>query len=134
MRSATAKRVKGFETEVAIRGHRLIVDETVDDGGGDMGPRPTELLAASLASCTTITIVMYADRKGWDVGAIETDVKYEPPSVHGSPSFEVNIRIPADLTDDQRERILTIAAKCPVHKTLAAQKVQIRDTLELIEA
>ena len=134
MLSATAKRVKGFETEVAIRGHRLTVDEPVDDGGGDAGPRPTELLAASLATCTTVTIVMYADRKGWDVGAIETDVDFQAPSVHGQPSFEVNIRIPADLTDDQRERILTIAAKCPVHKTLAAQKVKIEDSLELIEA
>jgi putative redox protein len=132
-RSATAKRIKNFETEVQIRGHTLIVDESQDDGGGDAGPRPTEMLAASLASCTAITIVMYADRKGWDVGAIEVDVDYDTPSVHGDPSFEVNIRIPADLTDDQRERILTIAAKCPVHKTLAAQKVKIEDTLELME-
>lgn len=134
MRSVTAKREKGFETKVAIRGHRLIADETVDEGGGDAGPRPTELLAASLATCTTITIVMYADRKGWDVGAIETGVNYETPSVDGGPSFEVNIRIPANLSDDQRERILTIAAKCPVHKTLAAQNVKIEDSLELIEA
>jgi putative redox protein len=134
MRSATAKRVKGFETEVAIRGHRLVADEPVDDGGGDAGPRPTELLAASLASCAAVTIVMYADRKGWDVGAIEVAVDYETPSVDGGPSFDVNIRIPAALTDDQRERILTIAGKCPVHKTLAAQNVKIEDSLELIEA
>jgi putative redox protein len=134
MRSATAKRIKGFETEVAVRGHRLTVDESVDDGGGDAGPRPTEMLAAALASCTTITIVMYADRKGWDVGAIETGVDYRTPSVDGGPSFAVNIRIPAELTDEQRERILVIASKCPVHKTLAAQNVEIEDSLELIEA
>jgi putative redox protein len=134
MRSATAKRIKGFETEVAIRGHRLTADEPVDDGGGDAGPRPTELLAASLASCAAVTIVMYADRKGWDVGAIEVAVDYETPSVEGGPGFEVKIRIPTDLSDDQRERILTIAGKCPVHKTLAAQNVKIEDSLELIEA
>ena len=134
MRNAVARRIKGFETEVEIRGHRLTVDETVDDGGGDAGPRPTELLAASLASCTAITIVMYADRKGWDVGAIEVAVDYRTPTVHGDPSFEVKIRIPAPLTDEQRERILTIASKCPVHKTLAAQSVPINDSLEIMEA
>jgi putative redox protein len=134
MRNATAKRIDGFETEVAIRGHRLTVDENEEDGGKDAGPRPTELLAASLASCTTITVVMYADRKGWDVGAIEVSVDFTPPSVDGGPSFDLTIRIPTDLTDEQRERILVIASKCPVHKTLAAQNVVINDSLELIEA
>ncbi len=134
MRSALARRRKGFETEVEIRGHSLISDNTVDDGGGDAGPRPTELLAAALASCTTMTIVIYTDRKGWDVGAIEVGVDYEPPTVEAPPSFEVRIRIPADLSDEQRERILAIAAKCPVHKTLLAQNVKIEDSLELIEA
>ena len=80
-RSAVARRREGFETEVEIREHRLIVDETVDDGGKDQGPRPTELLAASLASCTTITLVMYADRKGWDVGAVEAAVDYSAGDV-----------------------------------------------------
>ncbi len=94
MRSAVARRRKGFETRGRDPRHRLIADETVDDGGGDAGPRPTELLAAALASCTTITIVMYADRKGWDVGAIEVGVDYEPPTVEAPPSFEVRIKDP----------------------------------------
>ena len=134
MRSALARRRSDFETDVEIRGHRLVVDETVDDGGGDAGPRPTELLAASLASCTAITIIMYAERKGWEVGAIEVGVDYLTPSVDREPSFEVKIRIPTDLSDEQRERILVIASKCPVHKTLLAQDVKIEDDLELIEA
>lgn len=134
MRSATAKRVKGFETEVAIRGHRLTVDEPEDVGGGDAGPRPTELLAAALASCTAITVVMYADRKGWDVGAIEVSADFVAPSVDEGPAFEVRIRVPAVLTDEQRERILVIAAKCPVQKTLMAQDVRVEGSLELIEA
>ena len=134
MRSATARRVDGLETEVEIRGHRLTIDETVDDGGKDLGPRPTELLAASLASCTAVTIVMYADRKGWEVGAIEVGVNFEAPSVDAGPSFETTIRIPAELTDEQRERILVIASKCPVHKTLAAQDVKLEDSLEIMEA
>lgn len=134
MRSATARRVQGFETEVEIRGHRFTIDETVEDGGKDLGPRPTELLAASLASCTAITIVMYADRKEWEVGAIEVAVDYKTPSVDAGPSFDVRISVPAELSDEQRERILVIASKCPVHKTLAAQDVKIEDSLELIEA
>jgi putative redox protein len=134
MRNALARRRQGFETEVEIRGHRLIVDEPTDAGGKDAGPRPTELLAASLASCTTITIVMYADRKGWDVGAVETAVDFTEPSADGGPSFEVKIRIPAELSDEQRERILVIASKCPVHKTLLAQDVKIEDSIEIMEA
>ena len=134
MSNALARRRQGFETEVEVRGHRLIVDEPTDAGGKDAGPRPTELLAASLASCTTITIVMYADRKGWDVGAVETAVDFTEPSADDDPSFEVKIRIPAELSDEQRERILVIASKCPVHKTLAAQDVKIEDSIEIMEA
>jgi uncharacterized OsmC-like protein len=54
--------------------------------------------------------------------------------VDGDPSFEVNVRIPAELSDEQRERILVIASKCPVHKTLAARDVKIEDSLEIMEA
>ena len=63
-RSAVARRRQGYEHEIEIRDHRLIADEPEDEGGDDAGPRPTELLAASLASCTATTIEMYADRKG----------------------------------------------------------------------
>ena len=77
---------------------------------------------------------MYADRKEWEVGAVEVAVDFQTPSVDGGPSFEVKIRIPAPLTDEQRERILAIADKCPVHKTLLAQNVEINNSLELIEA
>jgi putative redox protein len=133
MRNATARRVKGYEHEVEIRSHRFTVDETKDDGGGDAGPRPTELLAASLATCTAITIEMYANRKEWDVGQVEVAVDYETPTADDPPKLAVKIQTPADLTDDQRERILTIAGKCPVHRTLASQDVKIEDSLEMIE-
>lgn len=134
MLSATARRIEGFETEIEIRGHRLVADEPPEDGGKDAGPRPTELLAASLASCAAVTIVMYADRKGWEVGNLEVAVDYRKPSVDEEPGFDVRISIPAELTDEQRERILVIASKCPVHKTLAARDVRVEDSLELIEA
>lgn len=131
MRSATARRVKGFEHEIAIRGHRLTADEPADAGGGDAGPRPTELLAASLASCAAITMEMYADRKGWELGELEVAVDYTGPEEGNDPSFDVRIRLPADLTDEQRDRLLVIATKCPVHKTLKAQDVRVNDELEL---
>ena len=133
MRSAVARRVNGYEHEVSIRGHRLAVDEPQDSVGTDAGPRPTELLAASLASCTAITIEMYADRKRWEVGEIEVAVDYNSPDEGKEPSFEVRVKLPPDLTDEQRERILVIATKCPVHKTLKAQDVKITDELALFD-
>ncbi|MDP9188399.1 MAG: OsmC family protein [Actinomycetota bacterium] len=134
MRSASARRREGFETEIETRHHRLIVDEPEDTGGGDSGPRPTELLAASLASCTVITLVMYADRKGWNVGQIEVGVEYDEPTAERPAALRTEISIPAELSDEQRERLLVIAGKCPVHRTLAAQDVVIEDDLKTIEA
>ena len=129
MRSAVARRRAGYEHELEIREHRLIADEPEKNGGTDKGPTPTELLAASLASCTAVTIEMYADRKEWELGQVEVAVDYEEPSTDTPASFEVRIKVPADLSDEERERILVIAGKCPVHKTLAASDVRIEDDL-----
>jgi putative redox protein len=128
-RSAKARRLKGWEHEVEIRGHRLTTDEPEEDGGADAGPRPTELLAAALASCTATTIEMYAGRKEWELGDVEVETHFETPSSPDGPSFKTEIRVSAALSDDQRERILVIAGKCPVHKTLAADGVQLSDEL-----
>lgn len=130
IKSAVARRRGGYEHELEIRQHRLTADEPRDAGGGDAGPRPTELLAAALASCTAITIEMYGDRKGWDLGEVEVAVDYTEPSAGSPPAFDVRIKAPAELDDDQRKRILVIAGKCPVHRTLAAQDVRIEDDLE----
>jgi putative redox protein len=135
MRRAVARRKKGYEHEIEIRGHRLIADEQEEDGGHDAGPRPTEYLAASLASCTATTIEMYLDRKDVELGDIEVAVDYEPPAKVGDkPRIDVKIRLDAELTDELRERVLVIAGKCPVHRTLTAQDVEINDALELIGA
>ncbi|HEX5894090.1 MAG TPA: OsmC family protein [Solirubrobacterales bacterium] len=132
MPSALARRRKGYEHEIEIREHRLIADEPEEKGGTDTGPKPTELLAASLASCTAITIEMYADRKEWDLGQVEVTADFTEASTDSPASFQVNIKVPAELDDDQRDRILVIAGKCPVHRALAAQDVGIEDDLELI--
>jgi putative redox protein len=132
MPSALVRRRKGYEHEIEIREHRLIADEPEDRGGTDTGPKPTELLAASLASCTAITIEMYADRKEWDLGQVEVTADFTEASTDSPASFKVNIKVPAELDDDQRERTLVIAGKCPVHRALAAQDVRIEDDLELV--
>lgn len=134
MPSAVARRRQGYEHELEVREHRLIADEPQDRGGTDAGPKPTELLAAALASCTAITIEMYADRKGWELGQVEVSADYTPGTPDAPPRFEVRISIPADLSEEQRERILVIAGKCPVHRTLTAQDVKIEDSLEMVEA
>jgi putative redox protein len=133
MRRAVARRRRGYEHEVEIREHRLIIDETEDDGGDNQGPRPTELLAASLATCTAITLEMYANRKEWGLGAVEVAVDFEPASSDRLPTFDVRIKLGAELSEENRDRLLTIASKCPVHRTLKAEEVTIKDSLELIE-
>jgi putative redox protein len=126
-----ARRVDGFSHEVELEGgHTLVVDEPVASGGTDTGPRPTQLLAASLAACTAITVEMYADRKGWDVGKIEVDVDYSYDG-HVPSAFTVGVRLPPTLSDEQRQRLLTVAERCPVHKALAGEaKVTVSERIE----
>jgi putative redox protein len=128
---ATSRRVDGrLEQRVEIRRHSLTADEPRDHGGEDSGPSPQELLAASLASCTAITMEMYAQRKGWDVGDVAVNVQYEPAQ-RGSPTrFTMKVEMPKELPEEQRERLMQIAAKCPVHRTLEGE-VMFDETVEL---
>jgi putative redox protein len=121
---ATAKRSgTGFKHSVAVRTHGLTADEPKDRGGTDTGPSPEELLAASLASCSAITMEMYAKRKGWDIGEVLVNVEFEPAQ-RGSPTrFEVVVQLPESLPEDQRERLMQIVAKCPVHRTLEGEAI-----------
>jgi putative redox protein len=87
-------------------------------------------LAASLASCTAITMEMYAERKGWDIGDVVVDVDYEPAQ-RGSPTkFEMVVKLPKELPEEQREKLMQIAAKCPVHRTLEGE-VMFDERLEV---
>jgi putative redox protein len=118
---AVARQVESFRHDVKVRSHDLIADEPEDSGGGDAGPSPQELLAAALASCTAITIEMYAARKGWNVAGMAVDCRYSPAE-RGSPTrFELVMRMPAHLSEEQVERLQVIAAKCPVHRTLEGE-------------
>ena len=118
MMKATATRKDGRQHSIAIREHQLTVDETPDLGGADAGPTPLELLAASLAGCVAVTIEMYAERKDWDVGNVEVDVEYAPAERGIPTKFEVVLKVPSEMTDEQIERLSVIAAKCPVHRML----------------
>ena len=118
---ARARQLENFRHDVDIRKHHLIADEPRDSGGDDDGPSPQELLAASLASCTAITMEMYARRKGWNVHGLAVDVEYTPAE-RGCPTrFELVMTMPAHLSDEQIERLQVIAAKCPVHRTLEGE-------------
>jgi putative redox protein len=115
---ATATRTGTYKHVVAVRQHKLLADEPLDEGGDDVAPSPQELLAASLASCTAVTMEMYAQRKGWDIGGVEVEAEYTPAE-RGCPTrFALTLRLPSDLSEEQVERLRVIAAKCPVHRTL----------------
>ena len=133
MRTAVVRRRDGYEHEIEMRQHRLIIDEPEDKGGTDRGPMPAELLAASLGSCTAITMEMYAARKEWGLGTVEVSVDFTEATVDDPPTFDVRITLGAQLSKENRDRLLTIASKCPVHKALKDQDVVIHESLELIE-
>ena len=118
-----ARRIAGFSHEIDLGdGREIVVDEPPEDGGTGTGPRPTQLLASSLAGCTAITIELYAQRKGWDVDGLEVGVDMSSaggPNSHASPThFAVEVALPAGLDDEQRRKLMVIAEKCPVHKLL----------------
>jgi len=129
---ASARHTNGaFTHRVEVRGHRLTVDEPVAHGGGDEGPSPQELLAASVASCTAVTMRMYANRKGWDIGQLEVDCEYEAPERGASPHFNLVLRIPDCCTQEQVDALRRIAGKCPVHRALEGPST-FEDRIEFV--
>ena len=132
---AVARRRSGFTHDVEIEGgHTLVFDEPRDQGGADEGPSPTRTVTAALAACTAITVEMYAERKGWDVGDVEVEVNLDYGDSSTMAGLDVAVRIPEPLEPEQQQRLLVIAGKCPVHRALAgATPVQIRDRIECPE-
>lgn len=117
--TARANRDEHFRHTVRMRQHTTTVDEPAEMGGEDTGPTPQELLAASLASCTAITLQMYAERKGWDIGDLEVECTFKPAPERGCPTrFELVMRIDGEIDDEQLARLRVIATKCPVHRVL----------------
>jgi putative redox protein len=128
---AVARQRENFAHDLKIGRHRLTADEPESSGGDDAGPNPQELLAAALASCTAITMEMYAKRKGWNVDGMEVDVDYTPAERGCATNFKLVMKMPAHLSEEQAERLQTIAAKCPVHRTLEGE-VLFDERVELV--
>ena len=115
--SATLDMEDTYLTRINMGGHKILADEPKSIGGTDLGATPSQLLEAALASCTTITLSMYTTRKKWPVSHIDCVVTTE--KIDGKKVFNRAISVQGDLTDEQKQRILAIANKCPIHKTLA---------------
>ena len=123
----------GFAQEIAIDQHRLRADEPLSVGGTDTGPTPYDLLLAALGSCTSITVAMYARRKNWPLDAVT--VRMSHSKVHAADCAEAETKVGmldhvhrdvefiGPLSDEQRARLLDIASKCPVHRTLESEIV-----------
>lgn len=125
---AVAVTKDSYTTQVSTPGHMGLTDEPIELGGQNKGPTPYELLMAALASCTSITLRMYINRKGWDVSRIRVRVNYsrdyktDCESCSSSDKkidvFERIIDVEGNLDNTMKERLLEIANKCPVHLTL----------------
>lgn len=107
----------GLAQEVTIGSHVLIADEPLDKGGADAGPGPHELLLASLGACTAITLRLYATRKGWPLA--DVDVQLTGRQEGERFAIDRRLRFRGTLDADQRARLVEIATKCPVHRTLS---------------
>lgn len=116
--NAVTKREK-YKTIISSETNQLIADEPITEVGTDLGFSPYELLAGALASCTSITLRMYADRKEWDIDEIKVDVQFSRDSTTNSASFQRIISYVGNLESGQKERLIAIANACPVHKTLS---------------
>ena len=114
-----------FTSAVTIGEHRMIADEPVSAGGLDAGPDPYEFLLAGLGACTAMTLRLYAARKGWPLEHVEVRVRHVERATGGvlKDVFEREIRLTGSLADDQRARLLDIAERCPVSRTLSAGAV-----------
>jgi putative redox protein len=116
--TATARSISGtLRQQVVIDGcHRLVTDEPVEVGGDGSAPAPHELLPAALASCIATTLVMYGRTKNWHLGDVSVDVEYDH---HSTPRrFEIAIRLGAELSEEQLERLERVARTCPLRRSL----------------
>jgi putative redox protein len=127
-----------FTTQMKVGNHYMVADEPTDFGGNDFGPSPYELVSAGLSACTAMTIQMYAKRKGWNLENVEVHTSYSKTHAVDCEDCEADsakidtfnreIRLTGVLDEKQTSRILEIADKCPVHRTLHSE-TQVVTTL-----
>lgn len=138
MARVTSESLKNLQVLIRSSGHGLLADEPEGVGDG-MGPDPYELLLSALAACITMTLKLYAKRKGWDLQNVEVDLTHD--RVHAADCKEceetegqieriiVRLKIEGDLDEAQKARIREIAQKCPVHKTLTSIPKILHETM-----
>ena len=121
---ATARRSQGAsDQELTVGGVRFAAEQGHGGTATDEAPSPEELLAGSLASCTAATMQTYARRKGWDIGEVVVEVDYQPAE-RGSPTrCHVVVLLGQNLPEEQRKRLMAVAAKSPVHRTLEGETI-----------
>jgi putative redox protein len=112
-----------YKTLLSDGRHTLIADEPAANGGQDLGPSPSEFLLSALGACTSITLKMYAERKGWDLREVRVELDLESRREAGKTITEIarRIHLEGELDADQRQRLMDIADKCPVHGILTGQ-------------
>ena len=108
-----------YGTALRSATNAYLADEPLADGGGDKGFSPSELLAASLATCTCVTLRMYADRKGWPLEDVQVKVDFSRDAGLNISNIRRDISLLGPLSDEQRQRLLQIANSCFIHKTLS---------------
>lgn len=126
-----------FQQRVAVGNHQWFADEPVSFGGTDTGPSPYDLLLSALGTCTSMTIKMYADRKGWPLDNVHIELEHSREHVADCDTcnnddnridvIDRSITLHGNLTDEQRSRLMEIADKCPVHRTLE-NRIDIHST------
>ncbi len=110
---------KKYLAEAKMRNHFSVIDEPVSAGGDDNGPTPVEYLLTAIGGCVSITLRMYAERKGWDVGKITVNVSQIIENNQRSLTEEISFE--KEVTEEQRKRLLNIAGKCPVAKMVKGE-------------
>jgi putative redox protein len=123
-----------YQVEARVNRSAILLDEPVSAGGLGSGPNPYDLLAAALGACTTMTIRLYANHKGWPLKHVQTAVRHSRTNLNAQDRFELDIALEGDLTAEQRARILEIAERCPVHLTLTRGSEVAAKLMPLSEA
>ena len=108
-----------YQVEARMGDAAILIDEPKESGGLGSGPNPYELISAAVGACTTMTVRLYANRKGWPLTRVRTAVRHSRASLETRDRFELSITLDGELDEAQRARLLEIAERCPVHLTLA---------------